>query len=86
MRKTCAQHVRRLCTAFIATRAQRVACGKAYKLYAPMPMVVRSAVHNNTVSFLSVTPGVIPTFHSAYIKSGKTYKHINYLLVSGELK
>ena len=85
MRKTCAQHVQHLCTALVATSAQIVACGKARNLYAFKPVVVRSAVHSKTTSFISVSLGVIPTFHNAYIKSGKAYKHINYLLVSGEL-
>jgi hypothetical protein len=76
MRKTCAQHVQRLCTVFVAARARAVACGKAHKLYAPKPLVVRSTVHSKTTSFLSVGLGVIPTFHSAYIKTGKIYKQL----------
>jgi hypothetical protein len=76
MRKTCAQHVQRLCTAFATTSTQVIACGKARNLYAFKPLLVRSAVHSNTAPFLSVTPSVIPTFHSAYIKSGKIYKQL----------
>ncbi len=85
MRKSCVQHVQHLCTRYVAFGVQVVACGKTLNLYATKPFVVPTAVHSAIATFSSVIRCFVPTFHSAYIKSDKTYKHINYLLVSGEL-
>ncbi len=86
MRKSCVQHVQHPCTALAAFGAQRAACGKSTDLYEFKPLVVPTSFHSLAGKISSVIWGFVPTFHSAYIKSGKTYKHINYLLVSGELK